>query len=91
MNADDNNPGQGATGYPNEGWRFYRDAGKLGGIGRNCLPHFHKTWSCVCGAGIQPAKPAQRAFFTPSSAWKNYPTLDIPACPIYPPNFGIKV
>ena len=28
-----------ATGYPNEGWRFYRDAGKLSGIGRNRLLH----------------------------------------------------
>ncbi len=28
-----------ATGYPNEGWRFYKDAGKLSGIGRNRLLH----------------------------------------------------
>ena len=32
MNADNNNPGLGATGYPNEGWRFYMDEGKLSGI-----------------------------------------------------------
>ncbi len=38
MNADSNNPGQEATGYPNEGWRCYRDAGKLSGIGRFRLP-----------------------------------------------------
>ncbi len=52
MHADNKNPGQGATGYRNEG---YKDAGKLYDIGRNRLPHTRARCLVFVGQALLPA------------------------------------